>query len=144
MTQTQESGTPTLVGTRQVYCSNKKHAAEGYIWKYRRHSTERRETIIIDVFWDVIPCNLVGAHHRFGGTCCFFLQGIRYNLKMEAIDLLETLIAIHQSTCHIQKTVIVIFIDRVNLKSHTKYCSGTNIIFLTTSSLVVCVAYCNM
>jgi hypothetical protein len=83
-----------------------------------------------DVFWDAIPCNLVGAYHRFHGTCCLYLQVIRYSLKMEAIELHETFVAIHQNICHIQEDCNRIFIGRMNLKSHMKYCSCTKRDFL--------------
>jgi hypothetical protein len=61
------------------------------------------ETININVFWYMMPCNFVGASQRFRGTCCLLLQVLRYSLKMEAIDLPEKLIAIHKTTCHIQE-----------------------------------------
>jgi hypothetical protein len=31
----------------------------------------------INVFWNVILCNLVDVYQRFGGTCCLHLKGRR-------------------------------------------------------------------
>lgn len=29
-----------------------------------------------DVFWDVVPCNLMDTKGRFRGTCCLYQKGI--------------------------------------------------------------------
>lgn len=30
-----------------------------------------------DVFWDVMPCNLMDTYGRFRGTCCLYQQGTK-------------------------------------------------------------------
>jgi len=35
------------------------------------------------VFWVVTPCNTVVGYQRFGGSCCFHLQGETKKINFE-------------------------------------------------------------
>jgi len=63
------------------------------------------------VVWDVTPCRLVNSYQRFGGACCFHLQGIRRQHTPPKVSL-------HQSTRYnIPEDVDLDQNPRENLKS---------------------------
>jgi hypothetical protein len=37
----------------------------------------------ITVFWDMVPCSLVGTYQHFAGTCHFFLSSLAYSLTLK-------------------------------------------------------------
>jgi len=43
----------------------------------RRPTLATTTTMHTQVVWDVTPCRLIISYRRFGGACCFHLQGIR-------------------------------------------------------------------
>lgn len=73
------------------------------------------------IFWAIMPCELVGRHQHFKGTCCLHLQGLRTEIRMKmAVFWCVTLCNFVDSD---QTTWCYISGDRhhENLKSHQSH-----------------------
>jgi hypothetical protein len=89
------------------------------------------------VFWDVVPCSIVGSDQCFRGCCCLYHQGVIAQMK-EAVSSSVMLVRLYQTTwCIIPEDIHLISVSSISkLKTRSQLFCPSFLMIMMYSLLI--------